>query len=172
MNIGNPLMNPVIRKPMFIGAAIAGAITLATMGVIGVVYRQEAVELLSALQRSTLYYGAAVTTSSATVLALVLTMLSLAYGSDQQANEETYVRFRAVAIFCVYSFIGGIALLLVISFPVEDFENISSNAYRYLFYALCLWNGVLCALLIAVILILRDAIDSIIGILSPNFDDD
>lgn len=170
MKIKTYLKSPELYKPIAISCLIAIGITLFVIFSIGQIYASEAKDLLESIQKTCLYYGSAVATSSATILALTLTILSLA-GSHDEQKPETYTRLQAIAQFCVLSFIGAIMLLLVVSFPVLELETIPSSWFRYVYYGVCIWNGLLAAAMISTILMLKDTTAFVIGVLSPSFDE-
>lgn len=161
-----------LRKPALISLSIAIITTVIVIFTTGQIYgAEEAKDLLTAIQKTSLYYGSTIAGASATILALMLTMFSMVIGKDDP-NEETFIRLHAISTLCVLAFIGALFLLLCISFPVVDFEKVPSHFYKYIFYIICGWNGMLAAYMIATILILRDLVSHLIGTLSPDFDED
>ncbi len=166
------LLKPELRTPLLIAWGIAVVVTALVVFTTGQIYGvQEAKNLLISVQKTSLYYGSTIAGASATVLALMLTMLNLTSNRDDP-DKESYTRLHAISTFCVLSFIGAVLLLLAISFPVVDFEKVPRDWYAFIYYVLCVWNGVLSALMISTILILRDLAVQLIGKLSPDFDED
>lgn len=150
---------------------LALLIIFATGGLYGI-GEGEAREIIDTLQSSSLYYGAAIMTSSATILALMITILSMAYSSDEDFEDETYTNLKAIALLCVISFIGGVALLFFISFPVKELDKINNDYIIYFFYAITIWNGLLAGHMISVILILKNIAMATIDRFNPNLDND
>lgn len=150
---------------------LALLIIFATGGLYGI-GEGEAREIIDTLQSSSLYYGAAIITSSATILALMITILSMAYSSDEDFEDETYTNLKAIALLCVISFIGGVALLFFISFPVKELDKINNDYIIYFFYAITIWNGLLAGHMISVILILKNIAMATIDRFNPNLDND
>ncbi len=173
MFIINILKNKAVRKPIILAWTIAIIISGAVPIVTGQIYgAEEAKQLLEFVQRASLYYGSAVMTASATILALILTVLGLTTAHMKNPDKTTFVRLHAIAAFCVYAFIASVFLLLMSSLPVDEFEKIPSDWYRFAYYVICFWNGMLAGYIISAILILRDTASNIIANLSPDFDEE
>ena len=172
MNIVDHLMAKELRKPNLIAWSIAVSITIFVILSIGQIYGpSEAKDLLESIQKTSLYYGSALASSAATILALTLTILSLARNREEQ-DKETYTRLHAISSYCVFTFVGAVILLCIISFPVVELETIPKNWFRYVYYCFCIWNGYLAGCMIATILILKDTTSALMGQLTPNFDED
>ena len=173
MNFIEILKSKHVRKPVILAWCIAFVISATVPSITGQIYgAEEAKDLLESVQKSSLYYGSAILTASATVLALMLTLLSLTSGKGVKTDEQTFTKMHAISMFCVYSFVGAIVLLVVISFPVIEFEAIPSAWFKFVYYGLCCWNGMLAGFMISTILILRDAVRFMIGAVSPDFDEE
>lgn len=173
MNIVDLVKSKEIRPPLAIAWGIALVIAFSVPSVTGQIYGSaEAKDLLLSVQKASLYYGSAVATASATILALMLTILSFTDSyEEEEKDKKTFIRLHAIAAFCVYSFIGAIILLLCVSFPVNQFEKIPSDWFSFIYYLICAWNGLLAGHMITTILILRDTATQIIGDISPDFNE-
>ncbi len=166
------LKSPATRSNIIISWAIALVLTIGILFLSGQIYSEaQAKDLLSALQKASLYYGAAIIGASATILALMLTLLSFIQNKDQP-SKDTFTRVHAITAFCVYAFIGAIILMLFISFPIEVFEEVPNYSFKYAFYILRLWNGMLAGHIISTIMILKETTQGIIGDISPDFNED
>ncbi len=172
-NIKKILPAKELRKPIIIAWSLAILIGASVPFITGQIYGSEqAKDLLESVQKASLYYGSAITASSATILALMLTLLSLTNGRDKKSNKSTYIRLKSIASHCVLAFLGSIILLLFASFPVTDFDKIPLTWYEYVYYVICFWNGILAGQIISTILILRDTVTNMIADISPDFDED
>jgi len=151
---------------------LAALIIFATGGLYDGIEEGQARDIINTLQSSSLYYGAAIMTSSATILALMITILSLAYSSEEDFEDATYTNLKAIALLCVISFIGGVALLFFISFPIQELDKINNDYIIYFFYAITVWNGLLAGHMISVILILKNIAMATIDAFNPNLEQD
>lgn len=173
MDILAILTSKVIRKPLIIAWCSALVISASVPLITGQIYgNNEALSLLTSLQKSSLYYASAIATASATILALMLTILSLTQVYKGDPRKETFTRLHAIAAFCVFGFIGAVILLFIISLPVEQFDGIPNAWFSSIYYTICIWNGMLAGHMISTILILRDTATQLIGDLSPDYDED
>ena len=132
----------------------------------------EAVELLQSIKDSSLYFGSAVATASATVLALMLTLLSVTSQVDTRFDRSTYKGIRAIGALTTATFIGAVILLLLLSLPVGEYDSIGKVWYQVFYYVLCTLNGLLSGVMIFSILILFETITTLISKIAPDADED
>lgn len=165
--------DPTLRKPMIIAWVIAIIVTVAVVIVTGNIYSiHQAKSLLESVQKASLYYCSAIITASATIIALMLTLLSLTHNKLKEPQKEIFIRLNTITHLAVIAFVGSVILMLIISFPTQDFKNMEDNWFHYGYYLITIWNGMLAAQMIATILILKDITQNIIGYLSPDYDDE
>lgn len=173
MKLKRIFSTPELRKPLAIAWSISVIVMVGVPIITGSIYgTEEAKNLLETVQRTSLYYGSAIAGTAATILALMLTVLSLTHDSIDDQDKLTYIRLHSIATFCVLGFTGSVILLLAVSFPVVEFEKIPSKWFEYVYYLICGWNGLLAGCMISTILILKDTASKLIGDLSPDFDDE
>ncbi len=166
------LKSSATRSNILIAWFITFLLTAGILFLSGQIYSEaQAIDLLSSVQKASLYYASAIVGTSATILALMLTLLTFIQ-NRKEPSKDVFTRVHAVTEFCVYSFVGAVILMLYISFPIEVFEDVPNYSFKYAFYILCLWNGALAGFMISTILILRETIRGIIGYVSPDFDKD
>lgn len=135
---------------------------------IGRIYRDvEAVELLKGLQSSSLYFGSAVAGSSATVLALMLTLLSMTNKLDVEFDRSIYGGIKLIGLISTVTFIGSVILLLGLSLPIGEFDNIPNHWFTILYYTFSIAYILLFGLVIVGILVLFDTINLLLHKLSP-----
>ena len=127
-------------------------------------------QLLEGLKDSSLYLGSAIATASATTLALMLTLLSLASQADTSFEYETYKGIKLIGQISTSTFIGAVTLLLLLSFPIGEFKNIDPIWFKTVYYVLSAVNGLLVGLMIVGVLILLDTITTLVKELSPDID--
>lgn len=127
-----------------------------------------AVDLLESIKESSLYLGSAIATASATVLALMLTLLSITSQVDKSFDRSTYQGIKLIGDISTATFIGSVALLLLLSLPIGEFEVISGRWYVGLYYALSLLNGLLSGLTVVGVLVLSDTLKTLIKSLAPD----
>lgn len=150
---------------------IAATVAIAQPLLTGHVYSgARAVDLLQSIKESSLYLGSAIATASATVLALMLTLLSLTSQVDTSFNRSTYEGIKLIGDISTATFIGSVALLLILSLPIGEFTVISDQWYAGLYYVLATLNGLLAGLMIVGVLVLSDTLKTLIKSLAPDED--
>lgn len=136
---------------------------------IGSVYSQsEAIDLIETIARSALYFGSAVATGSATILALMLTLVGMASRAESEFGEDVYRSVYRVAVYATVTLCGAVILLLICCFPVGEFENVPSSWYRWLYHTLFAGVGILSAMLVSTVLLLFFTIRQVIAGITPK----
>lgn len=106
-----------------------------------------------------------------TVLALMLALLGFTYSTEWEFRETHYQRVKQIAVFTTVSIVGGVGLLLLTGFPLEEAEALAS--YHNVMYGLVTGGAsLLGGILIAVVLMLYKTIRGIIAIGQPSDESD
>lgn len=156
--------------PISVFAAIA-ALAFAARSAIGTIYSSgEALDLLRSLQNTGLFVGSAVATASATTLALMLTLIGMIRRADENFGHGTYCNVGRVAKLATASLMSSLILLLVLAFPVGEFEGLPSNWYPLLYDGLFAASSISVALLAATVTLLYRTIHSVIAKVTPSED--
>ncbi len=149
-------------------------ILIATFGfgarqAIGTVYGSgEAIALLEALARSGLYLGSATATASATTLALMLTLIGMVRRAETEFDSQIYGNINTIAQLCFVSLIVSLMLLLVLVFPVGEFEDIPDRWYPMLYEILFGATVLVVALLSMTVTMLYLTIRFVISEITPG----
>ncbi|EDX84266.1 hypothetical protein S7335_1963 [Synechococcus sp. PCC 7335] len=128
----------------------------------------ESLQLLEGIRESSLYLSSAIATASVTTLALMLTLLSLASRADTDFDYDTYKGIELIGRLSTATFIGSVTQLLMLSFPIGEYENIGEAWFKVLYYMLSSLNGLLTGLMVVGVLVLFDTIITLIKKLSPD----
>lgn len=142
------------------------AIGFAARQAIGTVYSAaEAIQLLEALSRAGLYLGSAIATASATVLALMLTLIGMIRRMDQDFDGEAYRNIDLVAKLATASLLMSILVLLAFILPVGEFEELPTswytNLYEVLFAGCVVMTGLIAATVVMIYLTLLRVMEKI-----------
>lgn len=155
------------KKAMY-GGLLAGAIALGGQWLVGQVYNgYEARQLLESVASSSLYLGSSIVTASATIIALMLTMLSMSKNSDNQFDSVFYKQIQIIATLSSVALSAGILLLLFLSVPLQESEQVPGSWYRTIYYILISFVGVLSGLSVGIVLMLLSTINSLINVVKP-----
>lgn len=156
-----------------IGGFLAGAIALSGQWLVGQVYSGwEARQLLESVISSALYFGSATVTGSATILALMLTMLGLTNNTDGEFDSIFFKRIERIGLLSTITLIAGVLLMLFLSVPVQESKDVPASWYKIIYYVLISYIAILSGLIVGVVLMLFNAIRSLIAVVKPTADED
>lgn len=130
----------------------------------------KALDLIEAVRTSALYLGSAMAGSSATTLALMLTFVGFVHGADHDFSRETYKRIRVIARLSAISLVGSVLLLLVLTFPVLDYDELPNFWYPYLFNVIYAIVVMVSALLVGTVTLLFSTLVDLIAEITPGDD--
>jgi hypothetical protein len=160
------------KKSLF-GGILAGSIALGGQWLVGQVYSgYEARQLLEAVASSSLYLGGSVVTASATIIALMLTMISLTRQTKGEFDSIFFKRIQRIGLLSTVALISGILLLLFLSIPLQESNKVPAYYFKPIYYILIVFVAGLSGLLVSIVLMLMNAIDSLIDVVRPSTDED
>lgn len=138
---------------------------------IGSVYSAaEAIQLLEALSRAGLYLGSAIATASATVLALMLTLIGMLRRMDQDFDNEAYRNVDMVAKLATASLMMSLLVLLAFVLPVGEFEELPTEWYKNMYEMLFAGCVVMTALLAATVVMIYRTLHRVMVKITPGDD--
>ncbi len=156
-------------KRAIIGGVLAAGVALAGQWFVGQVYSgTEARNLVDALVPAARSVGSSVVTASGTILALMLTMLSLTSQASTTFDRVFYQRIKRIGLLSTISLAAGILLLLFLSIPVQESQNVPGTWFSVVYYVLIALTAGLAGLLVTIVLMLFNAVTSLIHVLSPT----
>lgn len=160
-------------KYALVGGIIAGSIALAGQWMVGQVYSGwQAHKLLESVISAGLYFGGAIVTGSATILALMLTMLGVTRQTNSEFDAIFFKRIERIGKLSTISFIAGVLLLLFLSVPVQKSDEVPTSWYTAIYYILTSFIAILSGLIVTIVLMLFNAIESVINTLKPDVDEE
>lgn len=126
-------------KRAAIGGGVAALVALAGMIIVNVSTGSEARFLLEGMLPSIRFLCSAVMTATATVLALMLTLLSITGTQEEQLKPLHYDRVRQIAKADSVTFAAALILLLVVSVPLAEPSEVPDNWYTIVYYVAVLY---------------------------------
>ncbi len=153
-----------------VGGVVACAIILAGSLLIGTTSSAEAKVVLEGMLPAVRFLCSAVITAAATILALMLTMLSMNNSASKQFKPDYYERMRSMAWVNSAVLIGGTMLMLFVSAPLSSTDNIPTNWYTVIYYIVLVSSALLGSALITIVIMLYKAITGLIRVVHPNAD--
>lgn len=149
------------RIPIGTGSA-AALIGLGTLIGLGGISDWKGLQILQSTLPTIRFLCSALITSSATILALMLTILSLGTSSQVPLNRDFYGQIRRIARLDTVAFVGAVLFLLAISVPFSESEKVPTQWYDLIYYAVVGMSCALAGLVVAIVTMLYQAIDAAI----------
>lgn len=100
--------------------------------------------------------------ASATILALILTLLAVSSGSDSKLKNYHYKQVLSLAKFTSLLFIVTLIVFQFLNIPFAEAEKIPSSLYSKIYWVLLFISSLLSGMMVAVILMLYNIIHNII----------
>ena len=126
----------------------------ARMAIGGIYTGIEAIQLLESLARAGLYLASAIATGSATIMALMLTLIGMMRRMDQSFDDQAYRNIELIARLATINLLIALVLLLAFVFPVGEFEQLPARWFDTLYdvlFATCVMNICLAGAMVVLI---------------------
>lgn len=162
-------MNTSIRMAL-VGGLVAAIIIGAVAVTVGRVSGIEAARLLEATIPTTRFLCSGIMTASATILALMLTLLGVSSSTDPRLVRAHYTRIRQIALGVVVSFIIATALLVSLVLPFGENLEIDTSWYVAIYYGVVSTSAILSGILVTVMILLYSAVRDIIDVFQKGQD--
>ena len=108
---------------------------------------------------------------SATILALLLTLLSISSSSNSKLNKEHYKHVLLIAKIDTIVFVAAMIVFQLMNIPVTEAENVPHSWYSIIYYISLGLSAILSGGLIVVVLMLYNTVVSIIKIVGLGITD-
>ncbi len=156
------------RRSTDLGLAAAGGLATAIVGfggmtIVGTVGQFEARRLLDAVLPTVRFAATAYVTGGASILALMLTLITFSISHDLDFHRSHYARIRQIALLTTGVIVASVVLLMFLSFPVQE-AAMDADWYRWVYYAILLGGAATGGVFISIILLLYYAVRGLIGI--------
>jgi hypothetical protein len=155
-------------KIAIVGGITALLISVAGAIAVGSISGAEAIGLLGAMFPTTRFLCSAVMTASATILALMLTVLSLSQSFEKPLESIHYHRIQQVALVVTITFIASSITLLLHCIPLEESDSVPSSWYDVIYYVLLITTAMLGGFITTIILMLYRTVTQLIQVVSPH----
>ena len=155
----------------FFVVAVVCLVGLGARVAIGRIYSSgDALALLDALSSSGLYLGSASATASATILALMLTLIGMVRRSEREFDGGIYEKVLRIAKIATASLMTSLVLLLALVFPIGEFEGLPNSWYRWMYDGLFAATVATVGMLAATVMMLYQTIHTVIAEITPGSD--
>lgn len=127
-------------------------------------------EMIEALSSPALYLGSAIAGSSATTMALMLTLLGLVQRVDSEFDQSMYKQVYRISLLSAFLLGGSVIMLLLMTMPIGEFDEVPTAWFPTLYNILYWLVVILSAMLVAMVALLFSAIRTLITKVTPHDD--
>lgn len=159
------------NKRALIGGIIATVFTGFGAYALGSISGYEAKELIKSSLSGFHMLCNTVVLASATILALLLTLMSVSSGTKSNLNKSHYKHIILIAKIDTVVFVAAMIIFQFFNLPVTEAENVPSEWYTYIYYTSIIVSSILSGGLISVVLMLYNAVTSIIKVVGLGKED-
>lgn len=168
------------ERTLFIGAraaaiagVVVGGVVIGTQFLIGRIYSgNEARDLVAAMSGPLSSLSSSIITGLGTILALMLTMLSLSSRFEKHLGRPFYRRIQLIALLSIIGMVISIVLLLILSSPIQkenvQVANSGSLPVEVTYYLLIGLTAIVAGLFVAIIVMLYNAVQTVIQVVRPG----
>lgn len=145
------------------GGLAAAAVGFGGMAIVGTASAVEARRLLDAVLPTVRFAASAYVAGGATILALMLTLITFSITHDREFRESHYKRIREISMLTTAVIVASVMLLMFVSFPLGE-ADVNRDWYRWVYYAVLLGGAVVGGVFISIMLMLYYAVRGLIGV--------
>lgn len=160
-------------RAALISGVVVGAVVLGSQLFIGLIYTGHSRrDLVAAMTSPASTLSTSVITGTATILALMLTMLSLSHSLNQQLGRPFYTRIGRISLLAIVDMIASIVVLLVLSSPIQtatqQSQQVGGPAVSATYYTLVGLTAIVAGVFVATIVMLYNAVTTVIEAVKPS----
>ncbi len=159
-----------IWKPLA-GGLVTGALCLGGTLAMGLPGDFEAMDRLEAAIPTIRFLCSSLIAASASILALMLTLLGLSLDTGPRLARSHYLRVRRIARWDAFGFLGSVLFLVLLIVPVRESEQLPAGWYDVIYYGVVTLASLLAGYLSVVVLLLYDTLAQLITALGLQPED-
>lgn len=147
------------------------AATFAFLGTytVGTIGDAKGYQLLETIKPTTRAVCFTAISASVTILALMMTGLSIGRGWHHDFRPEHYDRVRQIAFLSTLSIVVSVFLLLFLNIPIQEAESFE-RWYSFIYYGVTITSSIIGGLLISTTFLLYNAVAVFILAIDPHVD--
>ncbi|REL37687.1 hypothetical protein DYD21_07840 [Rhodohalobacter sp. SW132] len=108
--------------------------------------------------------------ASATILALILTLLGISTGSESKLKKTHYHQVLSLAKFVTFNFVVALIFFQLFNIPITESDAVPTAWYSIVYWFALISSSMLSGLMVAVILMLFSTVQNIICIVGLGQD--
>lgn len=155
-----------------VGGGIATLMILIVVTVVGSVSGYSALQLLEGALPSIRFLSSTIATGGVTILALMVTLLGLSQSVKTDLDLGHYRRIQQIAYMSAVSVAAAIFLLVFLSIPVEQSEDIVATYAHWVYYGVVVLTSALSGVMVTLVLMLLTAVRGLLHVLAPSLEDE
>lgn len=156
-------------KRALIGGILAGGVAIGGQFLVGQIYSgTEARSFLTALVPSARAVGTGVVSASATIMALMLTMVGLGRRATRDLGDRFFKRIERIGLLSTIGLSAGVLQLLILTIPLQESQKLPASWFTIVYYALMTLTAAISGLMVAIVLMLFNAMQSLIKVFNPD----
>ncbi|MGJ8666992.1 MAG: hypothetical protein ACSHW7_11530 [Patiriisocius sp.] len=165
-------MNKYIEKNKraLLGGILATSFTALGVFLLGNISGYEAKNLLEVSLNGLNMLCNTIVLASATILALLLTLLGISSGSNSNLKEKHYIQVLSIAKFDVILFVAALILFQLFNIPIIESDSVPTSWFKIIYWATLLFSSIICGMMVTVILMLYNTITNMIAIIGLKKD--
>ena len=151
------------RRVASLGGLAAAVVGFGALAIVGTASSVEARRLLESVLPTVRFAASAYVAGGATILALMLTLITFSISHDQEFRSTHFRRIREIAVLTTASIVGSVLLLIFLSFPIDQ-ADVQRSWYLPVYYIVLLGGAVTGGVFISVILMLYYAVSGMLDL--------
>lgn len=150
------------------GGAFAAVILFLVGSAVGVVSQHEARHLLQGAIPTIRFLASSVLAAGATILALMLTLISLTEATEIDFKPSHFRRLELISLMNAVAIILSVMLLAFLSVPLEESDGPINDLYHVVYYLVMVGASVLGGIMVTIVLMLHNAVRGLVGAMAPT----
>ncbi|TVZ09962.1 hypothetical protein JM80_2496 [Cellulophaga sp. RHA_52] len=152
------------HKRAFIGGAVTTIFIAFGVFILGNISGYEAKKLLSSSIQGLNMLCNTIILASATILALLLTLLGISTGTETKLKKKHYTQVLSIAKFDTILFISTLILFQFFNIPITEADNVAVWWYKYIYWGTLFSSSIISGMMVITILMLYGTVTNIIAI--------
>lgn len=145
-----------------VGGSISAAVGAAAAWLLGHLSGYEAQALMEAALPNVRALCNTVILASATILALLLTLLGISTNVNSKLRDDHYNHVKQIALLDTVLFVSSMTVFLILNIPFTKSDNVSSSWFTTIYYSVLGVSFLIGGGLISVVLMLQNTVKNII----------
>ncbi|MBT8255988.1 MAG: hypothetical protein KJO23_05535 [Bacteroidia bacterium] len=159
-----------LNKMAIYGGLIAMCISGLGAFLLGNISGYEAKQLIGASLDGINMLCNTIVLASATILALLLTLLGISTGTKTKLKDEHYAQVLKIAKFDTILFISALLMFQFFNLPIMEADNVPTAWFKYVYWASLFASSLISGMMVAIVLLLYGTITNIIKIVGLGKD--